>query len=311
MLKVAFRVDISNEIGTGHYMRMSVLSEAFTELGCRCVFFKSADEPVDYSGFDIVVLDTYQISDAYISSLRTPGRILVCYDDNALYTYDCDILLNANFHANELSFRFAGESPVLLLGAKYALLRQEFRKVQPITIREKAKRIFICFGGSDLQNFTPFAVRALQEIPGVCLTVVLGAYTACDTEDALMNANVEVIKSPPSLCDVMVRCDIAVTAAGSMVYELASLGLPAIVITQADNQNLIAKYLQRNKMMRWVGSWSDANPELLRQETISLLNDPIRRKTEAQLLTQKVNRNGAVEAAKVILKMKGDLWRIF
>jgi len=305
MLRVAFRVDISSSIGMGHYMRMSVLAEAFTELGCSCSFFTGKDEPVDYSGFNVVVLDTYQINDAYIFSLKNPGRLLVCYDDNALYTYDCDILLNANFHAKELDFQFVGEAPQMLLGAQYALLRREFRDGSLITVKEKSTRIFVCFGGSDLRNFTLTAIRATRDISDVYLHVVLGAYTQCDSEVYEFAAdNIKIHKTPSSMYDIMQQCDIAVAAAGSMVYELAAIGLPTIVIPQADNQNMIAKYLESNNLMKWLGNWNSVDEKTLGAEAESLLGNFVRRKSESRLLSQSVNRSGALKSAKSILNHK-------
>jgi len=301
-IKVAFRIDVSPDIGAGHFVRMSALADAFTALGSACAIYNGADEPIDYSGFDIIVLDSYNLSDEYISSLRKPGRVLVCYDDNALYTYDCDVLLNANFHANELCFNVSGMPAKLLLGPKYALLRSEFTKVEPIAIKDKGTDIFICFGGSDMRNFTPRAIETLSRIPKVKLTAVLGEYTKNDDEVmAFTGDKVKVLKSPDLLSSVMNKCDIAVTGAGSMVYELAALGIPSILISQADNQHKIADYLEGNNLMKWLGSWDSISMEDLCLESESLLKDFKRRKTEHNSLITTVNRNGALNAANEIL----------
>lgn len=303
-MNIAFRIDISDSIGMGHYMRMSALAEAFAELGCTYKIFKGEDEPIEYSSFDIVILDTYQINDKYIASLNVPGRLVVCYDDNSLYTYCCDIVLNANFHAEKLIFKFGEKTPKLLLGPYYALLRREFRETQPITIKENAANIFICFGGSDSRNFTPYTLRSLLNIQDVNLTVVLGAYTRCDADVLdLVNDNVQVLKNPDNLPFIMMNCDMAITAAGSMVYELAALGLPALVITQAKNQNLIADYLQQNKLMRWIGDYESVSTETIQKEAESLLKDAERRKTESVRLVGTVNKNGALNAAHAILEV--------
>jgi spore coat polysaccharide biosynthesis predicted glycosyltransferase SpsG len=288
----------------GHYMRMTALADAFTELGCTYKFYKGEDEPIDYSNFDIVILDTYQINDKYIASLNVPGRLVVCYDDNSLYTYSCDIILNANFYAEKLVFRFGEKTPKLLLGPYYALLRREFREAQPITVKENPANIFICFGGSDSRNFTPHALRSLLNMQNVNLTVILGAYTRCDTDALdLVNDNVQILKNPDNLPDIMMSCDMAITAAGSMVYELAAVGLPAVVITQAENQNLIADYLQRNKLMRWIGDYKSVSAETIQKEAEALLKDTERRKTESARLVGTVNKNGALNATYAILEV--------
>ena len=306
-MNIAFRVDISESIGTGHYMRMSVLAEAFADLGCTFQFFKGEDEPVDYCGFDIVIIDTYEVNDAYIAGLKASDRVVVCYDDNSLYTYCCDVLLNANFHASKLAFRIVGVPPRQLLGTAYALLRKEFSNALPIKVNRIVKNIFICFGGSDLQHFTTVAIKALKDIPNVKLTVVLGAYTTCDVEVAkLASKKVCVVKTPHNIVDVMVSCDMAVTAGGSMVYELASLGLPTVIVTQADNQHLIAQYLEENNLMRWAGDYATITPEILRSAVYEMMQNSSYRKEMSMLLVNTVNRNGASNAAREILGVANE-----
>ena len=304
-MKIAFRIDVSNDIGTGHFSRMSVLAEVFTELGCMCKFYKSEDEPVDYSGFDVIVLDTYMVDNAYIASLNAPGRTVVCYDDNALYTYDCDIILNANLHADELQFNYDGKTPLMLRGGKYALLRREFRDSLHVSVRKNANRVFVCFGGADIRNTTPRVIKALSWIEGIHITVVLGALTRCDEDvRALLCDNVSVYKAPESISKLMVECDIAVTAAGSMVYELASLGIPTITITQAENQLLIADYMSRNGLMRCAGSWDNLDFTLLRNEVEMLMRSFDRRTMESRSLVGIVDKNGAHNAAEEILQSR-------
>jgi spore coat polysaccharide biosynthesis predicted glycosyltransferase SpsG len=303
-LKIAFRIDISPEIGTGHYVRMSALAEAFVELGHTYEFFKSEDEPVDYSNFDIIVVDSYEVSSEYIAKLNTPNQTLVCYDDNALYTYNCDILINANLYAKELNFKFGNTPSYMLLGGEYALLRGEFQNISPITIKEKATRVFVCFGGSDLRNTTPRIIESLQDIAGVKLSVALGGSTKCDDEVyTLAKKNVTIYKTPESICEIMHNCDIAVTSSGSMVYELAVLGLPAITISQAENQFFVAEYMLRKGLMKNVGNWKNVDFDYVKKEVQLLLDDTNRRKFESAKLVKMVNKNGAVNAAKEIVRI--------
>jgi len=309
-MNIAFRIDVSGRIGMGHYIRMSALADAFKEMYCCCTFYTGEDEPINYTSFDIVIIDTYQVDDSYIANIRNPKRLLVCYDDNALYTYCCDVLLNANLHADQLDFMFHGKPPKLLLGAQYALLRREFWEEESILINDVANNVFICFGGSDVRNFTPFAVKALQQLPNINLTVVLGDYTECDDAViALESANVNVLKTPSSIADVMKSCDIAVVSAGSMVYELAALGIPSIIITQADNQYKIAHFLESASLMKWLGDWDAISPESLHVEVENLRNNFVRRKDESDRLSNAVNRKGALNTARAILEVANEAIR--
>ena len=286
-------------MGMGHFVRMSALADAFATHGGECVFFTGGDEPVNFSGFDIIVLDTYNICDEYISALRTPGRILVCVDDNALYNYDCDVLLNYGLHATHLEFSFCGAPPHLLLGPKYALLRSEFLETAPIEVKQQAANVFVCFGGADVRDFTPVAIKALASIPGVNLNVVLGAHTKCDAEVfAMQGENIKVHKNPESVAKIMTACDIAVVSASTICYELAALGIPSIVIPQADNQLENAATLEKMGLMK---NLCNKN---LRQEAEALLNNYPRRKHEHKRLMETVDPGGALNAARKIMELR-------
>ena len=304
IMKIAFRIDISEDIGTGHFIRMSALAEAFADFGHTNKFFKGEDEPVDYREFDIIILDTYQVSDEYIAGLNAHGRTLVCYDDNALYTYNCDILINANIYAQELEFKLAGKSPTMLIGGNYALLRREFRENEPIIARQHANHVFVCFGGSDLRNMTASVVDALQRIDDIQLSVVLGEYTNCDEDvNDIAEENTAVFKTPISICQIMSSCDIAVTSSGSIIYELAAIGLPAIIVPQVDNQFLVAEYMLRNELMKCTGNWENIDFGCLKNEVTLLLGDYDRRKLESIRLQKVVDKNGAINAARKIISL--------
>lgn len=64
----------------------------------------------------------------------------------------------------------------------------------------------------------------------------------------------------------MARCDIAVTAGGSTLYELAACGVPAIVFAYADNQLLHIKALERYGIVKYVGYYQELDRRKLIEE---------------------------------------------
>lgn len=302
-IRAAIRVELSPDVGMGHFYRMRVLAQALEQLGVNVQIFQAKDEPIPYDAADIIILDSYELSDAYIASKNAPNRLVVCYDDNALYAYSCDVVANANAYAQELIFRCGAQQPAFCLGSQYALLREEFRQCPPVTIRKDAHKVFVCFGGADIRGFTPTALRTLLSIPTIEIHLVMGEMTRCDEEVAtLVNERVLIYKNPAKISEIMRHCDIAISAAGSSVYELASMGLPTILIVQADNQKKIAEYFAQHKLMTGLGDWTQFCAEALRQETITLLEDYPRRMRESAALRQSVDKNGANRLAQELLQ---------
>lgn len=335
-MKIAFRLDADNHKGMGHANRCTVLAIELRLLGCKCVFFchnhpelkqfllerdfplvsvpeMSLTEEIAWMqeslvGFDMIILDSYWLSDEYIATMNDKTRIVCCIDDNALYTYSCDAIINGNLHASELDYQFGEKKPHMLIGGRYCLLRHEFRYIEAIEINQQANRIFLCMGGSDSQNFTPRALLALQDIPNVEIVVALGPATRCDADVyQIARENLHIFKNPKDLLNLMRSCDIAVAAAGGMVYELAAIGLPSIIVTQADNQEKIAGYLDRHKLMQWCGNYTMQDMSLLRESCISLFGDYSRRKKESTALRNVVSSDGASRTACSLLGLGGKL----
>ena len=169
--------------------------------------------------------------------------------------------------------------------------------------REWGSEIFLCMGGSDPRDFTPRALAVLQDIPGARVRVLLGAMTACDRRvRALAKANVRIEKalSDAAAAEYMRGCDVAVASGGSIVYELAALGLPSVIVSQAENQDRICAYMERMGLMRSMGDWRSADLGLLRSTVQALLSDPARRRRESEALRRAIALDGAAAAAAVI-----------
>jgi UDP-2,4-diacetamido-2,4,6-trideoxy-beta-L-altropyranose hydrolase len=227
-LKVAFRVDASIEIGTGHVMRCLTLASALQEGGAE-IFFVSREikghlihyieekgfkvVPITYKGvyqetldtqvtihalrnreIDWVVVDHYQIDEKWEKKIKTYTQYILCIDDLANRKHICDILLDQNYLKNYKT-RYDHLLPndcLKLLGPHYCLLRSEFIEAcsEHRNRTGQIKKILVFFGGSDPTNESSKAIKALSEVnlSGIDVDVVVGS----------SNPNIAVIKD---LCD--------------------------------------------------------------------------------------------------------------
>ena len=302
---------MGKEIGMGHYTRMSAVGDVFRLMGYQVNIMTSEDEPIAYDTYDIVVLDSYQLSDEYIAGINKQSTLVVCYDDNALYDYDCHMVFNGNLHAENLKFRINEKLTTLYLGGQYTPLREMFWNMKPIKIRDKAKNIFVCFGGSDSNDYTPYVINAIKEILDVNIHVVLGSHTKCDESvykivEKQTSNQISVFKNPSEIVTIMQACDIAITGAGSMVYELATQGIPSVLIPQADNQEEIASYLNENKLMTVLEMWNRVQADDIKNSVMTLISDRYKRVEQSKRLQQTVNKTGAKKIVQEVLTTYHD-----
>ena len=193
-----------------------------------------------------VVTDGYHFDPSYHQRLRAVGLKLMALDDMAhLKHYDVDLLLNQNLSATrELYSNKTDVSTKLLLGPRYGLLRREFRACQEWTRppAHEPLRLMVSFGGSDTGNITGLILQSLSRSqPGKFQVVVLAGAANPHVAELRQLASdssfpCEIRVAVDNVAEVMAWADVAITAAGSTVWELVSMKLPALVGALAENQ---------------------------------------------------------------------------
>jgi UDP-2,4-diacetamido-2,4,6-trideoxy-beta-L-altropyranose hydrolase len=200
-----------------------------------------------------IVIDGYHFDTDYQSHIKQAGYRLLAVDDNAhLDYYYADIVLNQNINAEHLQYHFESNTR-LLLGLRHVLLRPEFLNRAPskIKIPQVSQRLLVTMGGADKHNQTQKVIRALENahIDGLEVVVVIGSANPhlqqIQSESRLADLPVRVVSNAQNMAELMSWADLAVSAGGTTCWELAFMGLPALVIILADNQKAVAQGLDK------------------------------------------------------------------
>jgi len=313
MEKLIIRVDASIQIGIGHLMRCLALGQAWKEAGGQVIFITACQEegllqPLREEEFDIhllamphpdasdwdhtkgilaahpdawVVLDGYHFNEVYQQQVKeTEHRLLVLDDIAHLKHYYADILLNQNLGAEQLHYSCEPYTH-LLLGTRYALLRREFLawKDWKREIPEVARRVLVTLGGGDAENHTLKVIQALQkiDISGLEATVVVGASNphADELELAAGQSRIPIrlVHNVGDMAELMAWADVAVATSGCTVWELMFMGVPALLITVADNQRYIAEQVESADVGKSLGWAKNISVEPLARAVASLLKN--------------------------------------
>jgi spore coat polysaccharide biosynthesis predicted glycosyltransferase SpsG len=145
------------------------------------------------------------------------------------------------------------------LGTDHLLLREEFRNLPEIEVRDRVKNILVTVGGYDLRNLTPKIIKALNELDldeiedkyldkeNLHIDVVIGP--SFDNLDEIIkevqksNLDISLNFNVKKMSKLMLKSDIAISSGGSTLYELTVTKTPALVLLQADNQVRVAEKL--------------------------------------------------------------------
>lgn len=141
-----------------------------------------------------------------------------------------------------------------LLGTKYALIRPEFTKVQPVVVHENS--LLVMFGGTDPDNLTLKTLNIIENIPYLDqINVVLSdnAKNLIEVKKYCHSRNlVSLHISPTNIAQLMAQSKLSIGAAGTTSWERCAAGLPAVVVIEAFNQREIASNLQQAGVISYI-----------------------------------------------------------
>lgn len=231
--------------------------------------------------WDWLVVDHYALDARWESVLRQAAKHILVIDDIADRQHDCDVLLDQNFYA-DMDTRYTGKVPEhcrLLLGPRYALLREEFRRLRE-QVKPRmgpVKRVLVFFGGVDSDNYTGLSIEVLANIgvEGLQVDVVIGAQHPHrkEIETACAEHQFDCHVQTEHMAELMATADLAIGAGGSATWERCCLGLPALTVSLADNQTEIAKGLELLGAGKFIGSKEVGSVEVMHNAILDLIQN--------------------------------------
>lgn len=356
MKRIAFRVDASIAIGTGHFMRCLTLADELKKHGAHTRFisrhipehlrsllttngheFRSLNSEqetktdgdlghAEWLGttqeadahdsvgalsdqhWDWLIVDHYALDARWEAKLRHSAQKILVIDDIADRRHDCDVLLDQNLY-EDMNARYAGKVPdecLLLLGPRYALLREEFRNLhgQVDPRRGSVKRILIFFGGVDACNYTGHAIQSLVETGAtdIQVDVVIGAQHPCreSIEAACRLHHFACHVQTGRMAQLMAAADLSIGAGGSATWERCCLGLPALVISTADNQREQIRDAALEGLLYTAVANGDEHHLSIRHHVRSLMENECLRRLLSRNGMRAVDGRGAVRIARMI-----------
>jgi UDP-2,4-diacetamido-2,4,6-trideoxy-beta-L-altropyranose hydrolase len=233
-------------------------------------------------GVDWLVIDHYAIDRRWEGRAAPAAGHVLVIDDLADRPHECTILIDQNLcpRSRQRYRALVPKDCETLLGPRHALLREQFtaRRKAGIRRHRRVERILVFLGGSDPANFTAVAVDGLKRLdPPVQAEIVIGsgnrqrdliAASCAGDERFRVEGDVE------NMADLLAAADLAIGAAGVSSWERACLGLPAVIVTLAANQEGPAQELARRGLVRLLGRAGEVGPGDVAQAIEALRDDP-------------------------------------
>ncbi len=180
---------------------------------------------------DIIINDRLDTQEEYIVNLKREGYKVINFEDLGLGASLADLVINAIYPEKNMLLNH-------YFGHDYFLLRDEFIHATQKRIMPKVENILITFGGVDPNNYTKDVIAAIYDYCQQCkikITVVAG-FGYNQYESLQEYADIDIKQNIVNISKYMLEADIIFTSAGRTTYEIASLGVPAIVLAQNERE---------------------------------------------------------------------------
>lgn len=286
--EIFIRADGSPEIGSGHLIRCFALAQMLKRDFEVTFFCKKIPENIkleliendfnvrvlssenDFFSFltgkEIVVLDHYFLDSNYQKRIKKIGNKLVCIDDLHEKEFFADLIIN---HAPGTVSEDYKSQPYtkFALGLDFVLLRPAFLEAARKNKKESLPihKLFICFGGSDLQNITKTILEvAILFSEFQKIYPVLGpSFQNHEEIQALAKKDKRIqIKrelKEKELVALIEKSDLAIIPASGILLEVLAVGCNLITGSYVQNQKNIFSYFKKTGSINVVENFSKSS----------------------------------------------------
>ncbi|MCM1045123.1 MAG: UDP-2,4-diacetamido-2,4,6-trideoxy-beta-L-altropyranose hydrolase [Candidatus Gastranaerophilales bacterium] len=213
----------------------------------------------------VILIDSYYATDPYLLSLKKSG-VTILMDDMQEHCFPVDAVINYNIFAREERYLelYRDKNTDCYVGGDYAPVRPQFTAL-PYQVRPQIADVMITTGGGDVDNIASAVLETLMsEEKELNMTkrmryhLVAGRFNPHLRElEQLAEGDPYIVlhKDVQDMAGLMCQCDLAVTAGGTTVYELAAVGVPFLCFSYARNQEPLVHYIGEEKIAGYAGDY--------------------------------------------------------
>lgn len=285
------------EFGFGHLTRTLSLCQAFEKYNYQIKYFVNGDSSVEnilskyefeliswedetqrlFSNVkksNLILIDSMKISDILVKQIEALNIPVIFFDDEKRKNLlDKGFVIDWTVLSEKSDYFIPKKKAVsYFLGSKYTALRKDFMEATPIKIKKNINSILISFGGADVRNLSPLILEKLVKLyPNVKKQIIIGpSFQNIEEIKKVKDDNTQLLFNLNSkemlLC--MKNSDLAISAGGQTLYELAKVGLPTLAILLVDNAKDDTLGWSKVGFLKYLGWYDDK--DLLENLELSL-----------------------------------------
>jgi len=321
-LKILFLSDGSQKIGMGHiyrsinlanelkskneisFLTREQLSYQIFKKKYKSFFVKKSDinrekAIIKKINPNLVIIDKLKERNSTISNIYRICRNILLIDYTKKNT--C-----SDFYGITILYPFTGFSSQKKVDLKYAIINRNFFKNRISKINPIVKKIIVLQGGADTHCFTPKIIDSFNKVNlNFEITVVLGRSFNCwkKLNRSISNSKqkIKILSDLPTLSPILKKFDLAITAGGMTLLELAYVGVPSLIICGEKFEVETANLLEKNNFGKNLGFGKNLSTTKI-AKNIELISQNLTQRKKMKLNGQKIIDGNGVIRVKDLIK---------
>lgn len=264
---------------------------------------REIDDIIEAYRPDIWVNDCLSTDEAYILHLKERVPRVVTIEDLGTGSEVADAAINALYIEK-------GRAEHIYSGFEYVCLREEFQVEEPRAFSEEVRSVIIMFGGTDPANLNKKIYHSLLQYaprhPEIRFSFITGVGYDCEAHGVVTREehNIFVHPNVPRVSKYMKEADLAITSQGRAIFELAAMGVPAIVLSQ-NRREQTHRFAQMSNGFINLGMGEEVEQAMIENTLDWLIHTPSVRRNMHELLLQYPLREGVDRVRDIILGRGG------
>jgi len=319
---ILIRVEGYSKIGLGHIYRGLLLGYNLIEHNVKFVLSEQSDlgikkikesyfpysiiqKDIDIIGLikdfncDILINDMLDTDKKYMLECKKTGVRVINLEDLGQGSELADAVINDLYEKNS-------EQKNHYWGSDYYCIRDEFLLAKSSEFRECVEEVLVIFGGTDPCNLTKKLLEVIEQIDNALIhyTFILGmGYKNANVlieKSKLHKLNVSFIQDVKRMTEYMSKSDIAISSQGRTMLELASMGVPTILMAQNEREQHHEFGNLQNGFIN-LGLGSEVKNDTIKQTLLWLINSPQIRKQMKDQMKSKDLKKGIDRVKNIIV----------
>ena len=265
---------------------------------------------IDRERIEVLLIDSYQVTQNYLSVLSKWIKTIYI-DDLNKFIYPVHTLVCYVNYWKKFNYETIYCKKNLLLGTKFVPLRSEFKKCGKKYIRSYIENLLLLSGGTDNFHLLEGLLEKIKRKKYYRINVICGIYyndyeRLCKLYS--QEENVYIYRSVNQIEEFMFVADMAISAGGTILYELCACGVPSISYSFADNQLDNVRQFHEDGIIDYAG---DVRYSDIYKNILELLNkyydQPCLREERSYKMQKLIDGNGSERIVEKLVKISDEV----